>query len=195
MDETMGNQQERNDATALDLSWLAGMMNGDGCFSLTFAIRKNENVKCDLSLTLTQCDPALIERATSIMNAIGVNPAIQEYGPQADGRRVKYNLRVNKMAHIARVIDAIVPFMAGEKLAQARLMRRYIARRVAFTDPKNRQNGASVLQDREALAIARDFYVARNSQATFPKQIVKVLNDYPVREYSQAAGSAQHAQA
>ena len=192
MDETMGNQQEVGVIAEADVAWLAGMLNGDGCYSLTFVKRKNQNLKCEISLTLTQCDPSVIERATCIVGMMGINPSIVEYPPSGAGIRMKYNFRINKMAHIAIIIDAISPFMVGDKLAQAKLMRRYISRRVFYSDHSKRQSGASILDDKEAIEIATQFHALRKSSGYkgLPKHITDVLNDYPAREYSQAAGSA-----
>ena len=197
MDQAMGNQQEVGVVAEADAAWLAGMLNGDGCFSLTFATRKSGNIKCDISLTLTQCDPSLIEKTTCILGTLGINPSISEYPPSGAGIRTKYNLRINRMSHIAVVIDAISAFMVGEKLAQAKLMRRYIARRAIYSDPTKRQSGASILDDKEAIEIATQFNALRKpaDYKGLPKHITDVLNDYPFGEYSQVAGSAQHAQA
>lgn len=193
MNETMGNQQEGSKPSDIELAWLAGLLNGDGCFSLTFRVRK-ETLKCDLSLTLTQCDPSLIEKSTDILNRLGVNPGITEYPPSGAGVRTKWNLRLSKMAYIGTVIDAIVPFMAGEKLAQAKLMKRYIDRRTEYVNPGNRRwKGGEIANDQESIAIAREFYKARRLEV--PKEIATVLNDYPAREYGQVAGSAQQAKA
>jgi hypothetical protein len=161
----MGNQQEvgRN----LELAWLAGMLNGDGCFSLTIVTRK-EHIKCELSLTLTQCDPCLIEKTTSILEWLGVNPAIAEYPPTGAGRSTKYNLRINRMAGIAKVIDAILPYMAGAKAAQAKLMRRYISHRIEYSDHSKRRD-AHFLNDTVAIGIAKQFYDLRGSKWPLPE--------------------------
>jgi hypothetical protein len=188
MDEPIGNQQEVCEVT--ELAWLAGMLNGDGCFSITFRLRK-ETLKCDLSLTLTQCDPCLIERASALLLKMGINPGIAEYAPSGAGMRTKYNLRVTRMAHIHQVLDAIIPYLIGEKRAQAVLMQRYVKRRLPFATATLR-NGNRVEDDHEAIAIAREFYAVRRQ--ALPSDVAKVLNDYPAREYTQARGSARHSQ-
>ena len=93
----MGNQQE------LDWAWLAGMFNGDGCFSLT--LRKRESRwKCDVSLSVTQTDPCIIERVVKILEeGLGINPHIHQYKPSGTGVNVKYNVCLNKMSQIANI--------------------------------------------------------------------------------------------
>lgn len=189
----MGNQQEVSKVSDTDAAWLAGMLNGDGCFSLKLRVR-GETLKCDISVTLTQTDPCLIEKASDILTRIGVNPCIVEYPLNAGSTRIKWNLRLNKMSGISKVIDVIVPFMAGEKQAQAKLMKRYIDRRLFYVNPGNRRwKGGEIANDTESLKIAAQFYEVR--RLPVPDEIAHVLNDYPAREYGQAAGSAQHATA
>lgn len=189
MDNAMGNQQEVNKPDAIELAWLGGLLNGDGCFSLTFRTR-NKILKCDMSLTLTQCDPCVIERATDILNRLDTNPSISEYASSGAGMRTKWNLRLSKMATIHRVIEAVLPFMVGEKQAQAKLMNRYLERRLFCVDQSVRRHN-EIASDIESLKIAKEFYEVR--RLVVPKEIVQVLNDYPAREYGQAVGSAQHA--
>ena len=188
MDETMGNQQ--GVVTELELAWLAGMLNGDGCFSIKFRVR-GEALKCDISLTLTQCDVCLIDAASDIMARLGISPSIVEYAPSGAGVNTKYNLRVTRMAHISIVLAAIIPHMRGGKLAQARLMQRYIVRRTSVFDPQFRKEN-QIIGDTEALGIAKEFYATRGQQ--LPPDVTKALNDYPAREYPQARGSAQRSQ-
>lgn len=182
----MGNQQE---VSEVQLAWLAGLLNGDGCFSLTFR-RRDGRLKCDLSLTLTQCDPAIVERADDLINKLGVTPGISEYEPSGAGIRTKWNMRISKMAHILAVIDAVLPYMVGEKSAQAKLMKRYIERRLPFTDHSMRVSAGKLEDDRESIEIASDFYKARRLDV--PQELAQVLRDYPSGEYAQAGGSAQH---
>lgn len=183
----MGNQQ--GVATEVELAWLAGMLNGDGCFSLTFRNRGGA-VKCDVSVTLTQCDPCLIEKTSSILAKYGINPSIVEYAPSGAGINVKYNLRLTRMAHIRTVLGAVVGYMAGTKAALAALMLRYIDHRIVFAD-KSMRGELPIAEDAFAIGIGKEFYAARKTP--FPADVVKALNDYPAREYGQAPGSAQHA--
>lgn len=172
IDETMGNQQEMSE---IELVWLAGLLNGDGCFSLTFRTRQNK-LKCDMSLTLTQCDAAVIDKADSTFTKIGIVSGISEYASSGAGVRTKWNLRISKMAHISRAIDAVIPYMTGEKAAQARLMKRYLDRRMPFADPKFRK-GSDIDKDIDSLKIAAEFYTVRRLEV--PKELAQVLRDYP----------------
>lgn len=171
----MGDQQEKKKVHEVDWAWLAGMMNGDGCFSLK--LRKRDNRwKCDVSVTLTQTDPAIIERASRILiDGIGCNPPIQEYEPSGAGINTKFNMRVTKMSSIASWIEQIEPYLCGNKLARAKLMLRYVRNRMKYEGLSRKKNW--IVNDPEALSIASDYY--RLTGAEVPGEISSTLRDHP----------------
>lgn len=174
----MGNQQGVNDmesVTTTDWAWLAGMLNGDGCFSMK--VRKRDNRwKCDLSITLTQTDPCLIEKAVAILTlGIQVNPSIQEYPPSGAGTNAKFNLRITKMDSMKRIIEQIDPYMAGVKQAKCRLILRYINNRIQYEGMSKRKH--TIESDPIALRTVVDFCHLSNTDV--PNEIVHALRDYP----------------
>lgn len=172
--------------TETDWAWLAGMMNGDGCFSLKLR-KREERWKCDVSITLTQCDPAIIERASEIMiQGMDCNPSISEYEPSGAGVNTKFNLRITKMSQIARFIENIIKYMCGVKLAKAKLMLRYVNNRIKYEGQSRRVN--MLEKDPEAIQMASEFYQLCGS--VIPKELTQTLRDYPAREYGQVTGSA-----
>lgn len=156
-------------------AWLAGMMNGDGCFHMS--LRKVEKRwKCELCISLTQTDPCIIERASQILiDGIGVNPRIQEIQPSGAGVNLKYQLRVGKMSKMADLIDNLLPYMVGMKQAKAKLMRRYIDNRMKYEGLSRREN--TIEKDPAALKMACEFYDLNKTKV--PKEIVEALRDYP----------------
>lgn len=171
----MDNQQGIDNVTGIEWSWLAGMMNGDGCFSLKLR-KRDKRWKCDVSITLTQCDPCIIERASDILiRGIGCNPPIQEYAPTGTGVNTKYNLRITKMSLIAAFIEKVHPFMCGVKQAKAKLLLRYVQNRIEHNGEYRKIH--KLTDDHVALKTAEEFYVLSGSKV--PKEIVKTLRDYP----------------
>jgi hypothetical protein len=175
----MGNQQGRDNMIVTDVewAWLAGMMNGDGCFFMTLR-RVDNRWKCDMKITLTQCDPCIIEKATSILNrGINCNPSIVEYSPTGAGVSTKYNMVIGKMEYMAKFIDHIDDYMCGVKQAKAQLLKRYILNRMQYDGKSRRKN--TIESDPLALKMAIEFYEL--SGTTPPKEVVKALRDYPVK--------------
>jgi hypothetical protein len=180
----MDDQQDFRDTeptlpfSDIEIAWLAGMMNGDGCFSLN--LRKREKRwKCDISVTLTQTDPSIIERASAILiRKFRCNPSIMEYPPSGAGIRTKYNMRITKMSHIVRILDGIVPYMCGSKLAKAKLMLRYCRNRVLYDGKSRKKN--TIENDSRALDLASQFY--KLNEREVPKEISTILRGHPERE-------------
>jgi hypothetical protein len=171
----MDNQQEKDKVHDNEWAWLAGMMNGDGCFSLQLRKRSNR-WKCDLSITLTQTDPGIIEKASDILiRGIGCNPSIQEYPPCGAGISMKMNMRVTKMSQIAEWIEKILPFMCGNKWARAKLMLRYVKNRMRYEGTSRKRN--TIENDPIALTLASEYYRLTGSKV--PEEISQTLRDYP----------------
>lgn len=152
----MDNQQAIGKVLDTELAWLAGMLNGDGCLSLQ--VRKREGRwKADISVTLTQTDPSIIEQATDIIvRAVDATPGLTEYEPSGAGLNTKYNLRFTRMAVILRLLEAVMPYMVGIKLAKAKLMCRYILGRQKHAGEWRRD--ATIATDLEALQTVKEFY-------------------------------------
>jgi len=156
----------------LDIAWLAGMLNGDGCFSLQVRKRKERKnqhaAQVDLSLALTQTDGVIIEKAKIVMEKITeATPHIVEYAPSGAGKNTKLNLRYSKMAHIKKLLEAIEPFLVGNKAARARLIMAYINRRLSMTDVATRNKNP--LHDKTSWQLIKKYYSSQNKD--FPKDI------------------------
>lgn len=179
----MGNQQGINNFTStaygrvqdIEWAWLAGMLNGDGCFSLQ--LRKREKRwKCDVSINLTQCDPCIIEKTSDILDrGLGCNPYIHEYKPSGAGINTKYNLRITKMSIMSALIDKIMPYMCGAKQAKAKLMQKYLKNRMQYKGKSRKRN--TIQNDHKTLSLAKEFYDLSGTK--IPKEIMNALRDYP----------------
>jgi hypothetical protein len=168
----MGNQQEVGET---EWAWLAGMMNGDGCFSLTLR-KRDKRWKCDMSITLTQSDPCIIERASQILiDSIGCNPPIVEYPPTGAGTSPKFNMRISKMSFMVLFIERLLPYMCGVKKAKAKLMKRYLDNRMTYEGKSRKKN--LITDDIKSIKIVTDFYELNNKP--IPKEFAKVLRDHP----------------
>jgi len=172
-DATMGNQQE-----IADVAWLAGMLNGDGCFSLKVRKRndkvKRKGAQVDLSVTLTQTDGSIIEKAKTIMERItGMNTYIVEYPPCGAGKNTKMNLRYSKMQAIRKLLKAVEPFMVGNKAARARLIIEYIDRRLSLSDIATKKKNP--LYDKVSWALVEKYYEAQGKE--IPKDVSELLRD------------------
>lgn len=166
----MGNQQ---DIGELELAWLAGMLNGDGCFFINLR-EIGKGLTSEVRLTLTQTDAGLIEKAGIIMEAVtGAFPHVQEAPPHGFGKRSIMHLKVCKQTQLHALLPRLLPYLAGEKAAKARLMFRFISNRLKRTAGHENYH---IKNDVESLQIAADFYTACRRE--LPPKVIEILRDY-----------------
>lgn len=164
----MGDQQGTLDIA--DAAWFAGIMDGEG--SICMNVRRKQwkgwkGIGVDLSLMVSNTDAGIIEKAVRIVESlVGAPPYVYEGKTKelyrSDGSAYKnervslLQMNVGKMVHIKTILGAIEPYLAGQKAARARLMLKFIERRMGRTG-KHTTNGAS-WYDGYDWAVVKDFY-------------------------------------
>jgi len=124
-DVTMDNQQE-----TLKLSWLAGMIEGDGFISVTISksklARSGFNPKAIVGVT--NQDMIIINEVDNIFRSIGVVAYIHE-NETPKGVPIS-TISTSKMSGVKKVIDSIYPYLVGEKKARADMVIKFVNRRL-----------------------------------------------------------------
>ena len=171
------NQQE-TEIKDTDIAWLAGMMNGDGCFAMNVRKKKGcKSVSVELRMILTQTDGAIIERAKRIVEEIIAGKMyVREAPPTGHGKNPIIQISVGRMAYIKAILAEIIPYMVGSKLSRARMMVEYIDHRMSLTDVSIRSK--SPFKDPESLAMVEKYYETEGR--VFPPEVRGFLNDYYV---------------
>jgi len=136
--EDRDNQQEI--AKETEKAWLAGFLEGDGYITLSSQLaskkKKDSGLVVVPNIGFTNQDALLIERAKVICEKIsGTGGWINEI---ANNTAYKYpssnptiiNLSVRKFSACSKILEAIIPYLAGQKLARARLLLSFINRRL-----------------------------------------------------------------
>ena len=185
-DNTMGNQH--GTPTEAQLGWFTGILEGEG--SLTLNVRKKSwngwnGIGIDLQLQIVNTDGYIIEECASIIEGIiGSPPRIMERGiipdrMTTDGTIWRQNKRMlivglSKMAHIKTVVDKIMPYMIGEKKARARIISKFIERRM--THKGEHTKGGQSWYDGYDWSLVKDFYSI--SGGKLPDQVEGIVRDY-----------------
>lgn len=126
----MDNQQ----ATQVELAWLAGMLEGDGTLNLRLAWcgRKMKRRYVQTPIEFTNTDKAIIEHCVMICKKLGVNLHVkhttQLNGPEHK-RKVVSTARSHSMAGAMKILPALLPFLVGEKKERARLVLSFVGSR------------------------------------------------------------------
>ncbi len=128
----MDNQQ----ATDLEIGWLAGIIDGEGWLGFSVTQDKRPGVGdyrrgicVKTELKITNCDEAIIERATGILQKLGVNPYRRTHKQLGVGRRPVHECAIKHMASIERVLPTMQPHLTGNKQQRAAIMLRFITLR------------------------------------------------------------------
>ena len=127
-DETMGNQQ----ATDVELGWLAGIIDGEGYLGFSHENRrKSRCVRTDMQIV--NCDIQIIDRAKRILNKMGINPYLRERCHDKETWKTNYILTVSTFANLKMLFDSILDHLTGQKQCKGRLMLRLINSRIGKT--------------------------------------------------------------
>jgi len=119
----MGNQQ----ATVIDLAWLAGFWDGEGCISL-YDTNPKGSPKLQVSLNVVNTNIVLINHADKILRSLGCSFHIQERKYPSPKHKDAYQLITRNRDYCYRTLQALHPYLIG-KLAQCELAMRFIERR------------------------------------------------------------------
>src|SRR5664279_5695784 len=104
--ENRDNQQEK-----LKLSWLAGMIEGDGFVSVTIAKspKSRNGFEARAVIGVTNQDVLIINEVDNIMRNIGVGASIQE-NKTPKGIPI-FLISTSKMTNVKKVIESILPYL------------------------------------------------------------------------------------
>ena len=111
----------------VDLAWLAGIIDGEGCFSIYFNNRKDaSNPSISANLTITNSNRLLLNRCKEILDALGIKYFYHDpkNGHQL-GRKVM-RVRVKNYSSLRRLIELTLPFLVG-KADQAKIILEFVS--------------------------------------------------------------------
>lgn len=120
----MGNQQERFE---LDISWLTGIIEGEGWISLIYFKRDQKNGNYTRALTpnigVVNCDALIINKVKELFELLNIKYRyqIRKSFIAKDGstRKEKYEISVAAHSSVKKLIHSIFPYMIGDKKNRA----------------------------------------------------------------------------
>jgi hypothetical protein len=111
----------------VDLAWLAGIIDGEGCFSIYSVTRKDANTPSpSANLTITNSNHLLLARCKEILDELNIKYLYNDpkNGHQR-GRRVM-RIRVKNFSSMRILIELLLPFLVG-KADQAKVMLEFVS--------------------------------------------------------------------
>jgi len=148
-DKTMGNQQ----ATREEIGWLAGIIDGEGYLGMRAQIDKRTKRRQPTitpSLHISNTDEAIILKCQNIMRKMGVNPYIRATKANSRVKKDQFHVQIARMAKAQTILNAVLPWLTGEKKKRAELIVEFIGIRKKtpwiWIAPNNPTNQAGALK-------------------------------------------------
>ena len=104
-----------------DLAWLAGIIDGEGCFSI-FINNRNDaaNPSISASLTITNSNCLLLSRCKEILDSLKIKYYYHDpKNGHQQGRRVM-RIKVKNYSSLKCLIELLLPYLVG-KIDQAKI--------------------------------------------------------------------------
>lgn len=168
----MDNQQERFD---IELSWLAGIIEGEGWVSLGFVTSQKRNgTKLPTyvpNIGLVNTDFVIVEKCEYIFNRLGLKYRSQlrkaYTGSDGISRKEKKEISVASHENFKILANAIYPYMVGEKKNRVKKVLEFIELR-----SKKPRAGINSRYGEEEHEIYNQLYSYKGKSRS------KILNDY-----------------
>ena len=125
-----------------DIAWLAGVIEGEGSYTLSSWQRSDGQApKIGVSVKLYNTDAAIVRKAVEVLESHAITYHVGERDqkpmlkPGGEGhyfsQKSMLTLTVNKLASVEKLITLLMPWTFGEKRHRLLLIRSYVERRVA----------------------------------------------------------------
>jgi hypothetical protein len=168
----MDNQQERFD---LELAWLAGIMEGEGWFSLTLVRSLKRNKKhypaFVANVGVVNTDELMMIKVRSIWDKLGLiyrNQVIEACtGKDGIKRKRKWQMSASSKGSVLKLTKAILPYIVGSK--RNRIIKLHEFYKIRESKPKA---GIKSIYGPEEKAIYDELYSYRGKSRS------KIPNDY-----------------
>lgn len=105
-----------------DIAWLAGIIDGEGCFSVKRPIRrlsgKRVGYKTSYQVWLVLCNTskAMVERAVAILDGLGVkHQPVRRVWKGKKATRWQYWLHVARKDEVLRLTEALLPHLTAKR--------------------------------------------------------------------------------
>ena len=119
-----------NQLKTTDLAWLAGIIEGDGYISMTVYRCNKERLKKSFKMYVrpvigvTNQDMTLVNHVDNLFRRLNATGHIREH-TTPKGAPIAV-ISTTKMSNVKKILDAIFPYLIGEKKARAELVLKFL---------------------------------------------------------------------
>ena len=170
--ETMGNQQEMDTA---DLHWIAGIIEGEGWFSLSRQFRVTGRVAYVPNVGIANSDKVIISECARIFSAHHVGFHIADRGSSRTslGKKPIEELQITGHKRAGSALRMLIPFLRGDKRARASKLLEFIDYR--STKSKTDHYGSVENSIWQSLSSMNGYALTRPSSTTREAQPIELV--------------------
>lgn len=166
------------------VGWLAGIVDGEGTVSLTISRRANRSqmIRTTPKVIIGNTDAGIIDRCILALDKIGVGHYAQHIqrpaGHVLSVSVAKFKpvtvIEVTGLKRVRTLLNAIRPFLAGEKANRADLLLKFIVGRIGCAEASKKAQNLSYRKEDVDNALAF-LHVTKTKNI---EQITKILNEH-----------------
>jgi len=114
-----------------DLAWLAGFWDGEGSITLFGHQERNGSKKIKPIVSVVNTDIGMINKVRKILEELGCSFHLSERGARKSAHSTAYILQTANMSHIIKFLEAVLPYLTGEKKERGEILYDYCSRRAS----------------------------------------------------------------
>lgn len=168
----MDNQQERFEKR---MSWLAGIIEGEGWITLMRRLVHQKNKKKTICFTpnigMTNCDKFIVNEVKNLFDSLNLHYRFQtrigKIGSDGILRKTRFEISIASMRDIKTLANRILPYMIGEKKNRVHKLFEYFDVR-----ERKGKKGPNSKYGYEEEKIYKELYSYKGKSQS------KILNDY-----------------
>ena len=129
----MDNQQ----ATPIELSYLAGLWDGEGTITVSKGKMKNNNIQYSPRISLGNTEVSMINEIVKTLDKVGIRGYIFTEEKEAP-RKDMYKIVISKFDQAKKLLEIILPYLKVKK-AQGELLLRFLKNRIEIKNGKRQE--------------------------------------------------------
>lgn len=100
-----------NTLNKTELSYLSGLLDGDGCFTISKKVRNN----LKLSMYFAVTSKTLLEKMKNLLEGLGIERVKVSVSESKGNRKTAYYLRVDTLKDNQKLLESVAPYLIGKK--------------------------------------------------------------------------------
>jgi hypothetical protein len=103
--------------SAVELAWLAGIIDGEGNLGLNVLFRKGRNrLQVAPRMTIVNTSEIMVRKIDDILNAMPVGHHIKNRPMHSKAHAQCYEIHINGYKRIASILPRVIPYLVAKKL-------------------------------------------------------------------------------